>query len=93
MPYAPMPSSASTAGRWAPQLGEVFPHQLFESGRLNDAQAGPAIQLAHTMEGRAGGPRVFDESTYIGSEGTVTERADLAGLNLAQFPAILVEAR
>ena len=56
---------------------------------MNDAQAGPAIQLAHTMRDELVGPG-FDESTYIGSDG-LYGRADLAGLNLAQYPAILVE--
>ena len=32
----------------------------------------------------------FQPSTYIGSDG-LYGRADLAGLNLAQFPAVLVE--
>jgi N-acetylmuramoyl-L-alanine amidase len=32
----------------------------------------------------------LEESTYIGSDG-LYGRADLAGLNLAQYPAILVE--
>jgi N-acetylmuramoyl-L-alanine amidase len=56
---------------------------------LNDAQAGPAIELARTMRDElvASG---FDESTYIGSDG-LYGRADLAGLNLAQYRAILVE--
>ena len=34
--------------------------------------------------------RVCSPSTYIGSDG-LYGRADLAGLNLAQYPAILVE--
>jgi N-acetylmuramoyl-L-alanine amidase len=32
----------------------------------------------------------FEESTYVGSDG-LYGRADLAGLNLAQYPAILIE--
>jgi N-acetylmuramoyl-L-alanine amidase len=56
---------------------------------LNDAQAGPALQLANTMRDAlvAAG---FQPSTYIGSNG-LYGRDDLAGLNLAQYPAVLVE--
>ena len=70
-----------------PATGRGF-HVNYSSPPLNDAQAGPAIQLAHTMRDElvASG---FDESTYIGSDG-LYGRADLAGLNLAQYPAILI---
>jgi N-acetylmuramoyl-L-alanine amidase len=50
---------------------------------------GPSVQLAHAMRDalvQAG----FHPSTYIGSDG-LYGRADLAGLNLAEYPAILVE--
>jgi N-acetylmuramoyl-L-alanine amidase len=71
-----------------PPTGRGF-HVNYSSPPLNDAQAGPAIQLAHTMRDElvASG---YQESTYIGSDG-LYGRADLAGLNLAQYPAILVE--
>jgi N-acetylmuramoyl-L-alanine amidase len=71
-----------------PPTGRGF-HVNYSSPPLNDAQAGPAIQLVHTMRDElvASG---LDESTYIGSDG-LYGRADLAGLNLAQYPAILVE--
>jgi N-acetylmuramoyl-L-alanine amidase len=71
-----------------PASGSGF-HVNYSSPPLNDVQAGPAIQLAHTMRDalvQAG----FQPSNYIGSDG-LYGRADLAGLNLAQYPAVLVE--
>ena len=71
-----------------PASGSGF-HVNYSSPPLNDVQAGPAIQLAHTMRdalAQAG----FQPSTYRGSDG-LYGRNDLAGLNLAQYPAILVE--
>jgi N-acetylmuramoyl-L-alanine amidase len=71
-----------------PPTGHGF-HVNYSSPPLNDAQAGPAVQLADTMRDSlvAAG---LQKSTYIGSDG-LYGRADLAGLNLAQYPAILVE--
>jgi N-acetylmuramoyl-L-alanine amidase len=71
-----------------PASGRGF-HVNYSSPALNDAQAGPAVQLAHTMRDSlvASG---LQPSTYIGSDG-LYGRADLAGLNLAQYPAVLVE--
>lgn len=71
-----------------PSSGHGF-HVNYSSPPLNEIQAGPAVQLATTMRDAlvAGG---LLESNYIGSHG-LYGRADLAGLNLAQFPAILVE--
>lgn len=71
-----------------PASGSGF-HVNYSSPPLNDAQSGPAIQLAHAMRDalvQAG----FHPSTYIGSDG-LYGRDDLAGLNLAQYPAVLVE--
>ncbi|ORX04926.1 N-acetylmuramoyl-L-alanine amidase [Mycobacterium triplex] len=71
-----------------PASGSGF-HVNYSSPPLNDVQAGPAVQLAHTMRdalAQAG----FHPSTYLGSDG-LYGRADLAGLNLAQYPAVLVE--
>jgi N-acetylmuramoyl-L-alanine amidase len=71
-----------------PASGSGF-HVNYSSPPLNDVQAGPAVQLAHTMRDalvQAG----FHPSTYLGSDG-LYGRADLAGLNLAQYPAVLVE--
>lgn len=71
-----------------PASGRGF-HVNYSSPPLNDAQAGPAVQLAQTMRDSlvAAG---LQPSTYIGSGG-LYGRADLAGLNLAQYPAVLVE--
>ncbi len=71
-----------------PPSGTGF-HVNYSSPPLNDVQAGPAVQLAHTMRDalvQAG----FQPSNYIGSDG-LYGRDDLAGLNLAQYPAVLVE--
>jgi N-acetylmuramoyl-L-alanine amidase len=71
-----------------PPSGSGF-HVNYSSPPLNDAQSGPAVQLAHTMRdalAQAG----FHPANYIGSDG-LYGRADLAGLNLAEYPAVLVE--
>ncbi|WP_077080592.1 Rv3717 family N-acetylmuramoyl-L-alanine amidase [Mycobacterium numidiamassiliense] len=71
-----------------PASGSGF-HVNYSSPPLNDVQAGPAVRLAQTMRDalvQAG----LHPSTYIGSDG-LYGRADLAGLNLAQYPAVLVE--
>ena len=71
-----------------PPSGSGF-HVNYSSPPLNDIQAGPAVKLAHTMRDalvQAG----FQPSNYIGSDG-LYGRDDLAGLNLAQYPAVLVE--
>jgi N-acetylmuramoyl-L-alanine amidase len=71
-----------------PSSGQGF-HVNYSSPPLNDIQAGPAVALATTMRDAlvASG---LHESNYIGSQG-LYGRADLAGLNLAQYPAILIE--
>jgi N-acetylmuramoyl-L-alanine amidase len=71
-----------------PQTGRGF-HVLYSSPPLNDVQAGPSVRFAQIMRDQlqASG---FVPSTYIGSGG-LNPRADIAGLNLAQFPSILVE--
>jgi N-acetylmuramoyl-L-alanine amidase len=71
-----------------PPSGHGF-HVNYSSPPLNDVQAGPAVQLAHIMRdalAQAG----MQPSTYIGSDG-LYGRDDLAGLNLALYPAVLVE--
>jgi N-acetylmuramoyl-L-alanine amidase len=71
-----------------PASGSGF-HVNYSSPPLNAAQSGPAMQLAHTMRDalvQAG----LQPATYIGSDG-LYGRDDLAGLNLAEYPAILVE--
>ncbi|MCV7280933.1 Rv3717 family N-acetylmuramoyl-L-alanine amidase [Mycolicibacterium flavescens] len=71
-----------------PPTGRGF-HVLYSSPPLNDAQAGPAPRFAAIMRDQlqASG---FVPSTYIGSAG-LNPRSDIAGLNLAQYPSILVE--
>jgi len=71
-----------------PPWGHGF-HINYSAPPLYEAQAGPAVQLAAELRNQlvASG---FSESDYIGSAGLLG-RADLAGLNLAQFPAVLVE--
>ena len=71
-----------------PPNGSGF-HVNYSSPPLNDVQAGPAVQLAHAMRDalvQAG----FQPANYIGSDG-LYGRSDLAGLNLARYPAVLVE--
>lgn len=71
-----------------PASGHGF-HVNYSAPPLNDAQSGPSIQLATVMRDAlvAAG---MQPSTYVGSNG-LYGRADLAGLNLAEYPAILVE--
>ena len=71
-----------------PADGRGF-HVNYSNPPLNDAQAGPAVRFAEVMRSQlvAAG---FTPSTYRGSDG-LYGRADLAGLNLAQFPSILIE--
>jgi len=72
----------------APSSGHGF-HVNYSAPPLNGAQSGPAVQLATVLHDSlvAAG---LQESTYIGSQG-LYGRADLAGLNLAEYPAVLVE--
>ena len=78
----------SIHGDGGPPTGRGF-HVLYSSPALNDVQAGPAVRFASIMRDQlqASG---FVPSTYLGSGG-LNPRADIAGLNLAQFPSILVE--
>jgi N-acetylmuramoyl-L-alanine amidase len=71
-----------------PPSGRGF-HVNYSAPPLNQAQAGPALQFARIMRDqlRASG---LPSSNYIGQDG-LYGHADLAELNLAQYPAILVE--
>jgi N-acetylmuramoyl-L-alanine amidase len=71
-----------------PPDGRGF-HVNYSNPPLNEAQAGPAVQFAQVMRDQlvASGLR---PSTYRGTDG-LYGRADLAGLNLAQYPSILIE--
>jgi N-acetylmuramoyl-L-alanine amidase len=71
-----------------PPTGQGF-HVNYSSPPLNGAQSGPAIQLAHAVHD-ALVTSGLQPATYIGSGG-LYGRADLAGVNLAEFPAVLVE--
>lgn len=71
-----------------PPSGRGF-HVNYSSPPINEVQAGPAIRLAHTMRDALAAAGL-QPANYIGSNG-LYGRADLAGLNLAQFPAVLVE--
>jgi N-acetylmuramoyl-L-alanine amidase len=71
-----------------PSSGHGF-HVNYSAPPLNDAQSGQAMQLAAAMRDSlitAG----LQPSTYIGASG-MYGRSDLAGLNLAEDPAVLVE--
>jgi N-acetylmuramoyl-L-alanine amidase len=71
-----------------PPSGRGF-HVNYSSPPLNDAQRGPSVQLAHAIHDAlvAAG---YPPSNYVGSDG-LYGRADLAGLNFAEYPAVLVE--
>jgi len=78
----------SIHGDGGPPSGSGF-HVNYSSPPLDEIQAGPAVRLATTMRdalAAAGYPK----SNYLGSQG-LYGRTDLAGLNLARYPAILVE--
>jgi N-acetylmuramoyl-L-alanine amidase len=71
-----------------PPSGRGF-HVNYSAPPLNDAQAGPSVQFAQIMRDQLVGSGI-PAATYIGSNG-LYPRADLSGLNLAQYPSILVE--
>lgn len=71
-----------------PATGRGF-HILYSSPPLNTAQAGPSVQFARMMRDQLAASGL-PPSTYIGNAG-LNPRADIAGLNLAQYPSILVE--
>ncbi|MGH3832824.1 MAG: N-acetylmuramoyl-L-alanine amidase [Pseudonocardiaceae bacterium] len=72
----------------APPSGHGF-HVSYSNPPLNNSQGQPSAVLAQTLAKalRADG---FTAAGYIGSNG-LYPRSDLAGLNLAQIPAALVE--
>lgn len=71
-----------------PATGRGF-HVNYSHPPLNAAQAGPAVQLATAIRDAMAAAGI-PESSYLGSDG-LYGRADLAGLNLAEYPAVLVE--
>ena len=72
----------------APSSGHGF-HVNYSAPPLNAAQGEPSLRLAADMRDAlvAAGDT---ESTYLGTNG-LYGRSDLAGLNLAEYPAVLVE--
>lgn len=78
----------SIHGDGGPATGRGF-HILYSSPPLTAAQAGPSVQLARLMRDQLAASGI-PPATYIGTDG-LNPRADIAGLNLAQFPSILVE--
>ena len=71
-----------------PPTGRGF-HVNYSSPPLNSSQAGPSVQLARMMRDQLAAAGI-PPANYIGTDG-LNPRADLAGLNLAQYPAVLVE--
>ncbi len=71
-----------------PPSGRGF-HVNYSAPPLNQAQAGPALQYATIMRDQMQASGI-PPATYIGQNG-LNGRADLTGLNLAQYPAVLVE--
>jgi len=71
-----------------PENGRGF-HVNYSSPPLNQAQSGPAVQFAQTMRDQLQASGLVP-ATYIG-QGGLNGRSDLTGLNLAQYPSILVE--
>jgi N-acetylmuramoyl-L-alanine amidase len=71
-----------------PPDGRGF-HVNYSEPPLNAAQSGPAVRLAQVMAGQLAASGLTP-STYRGTNG-LYGRADLAGLNLAQYPSILIE--
>nr|WP_319435805.1 Rv3717 family N-acetylmuramoyl-L-alanine amidase [Mycobacterium sp. RTGN5] len=71
-----------------PPSGSGF-HVNYSAPPLNDAQSGLAMQLATAMRDTLNAHGLHP-ATYIGAAG-LYGRSDLAGLNLAAYPAVLVE--
>ena len=71
-----------------PPSGRGF-HVNYSAPPLNQAQAGPSLQYARIMRDQLQASGI-PPANYIGQDG-LYGRSDLAGLNLAQYPSILVE--
>jgi N-acetylmuramoyl-L-alanine amidase len=71
-----------------PATGRGF-HVNYSSPPLNAAQSGPSVQFAQTMRDQLQAAGLLP-ANYIG-QGGLYPRSDLTGLNLAQYPSILVE--
>ncbi|HUO37162.1 MAG TPA: Rv3717 family N-acetylmuramoyl-L-alanine amidase [Mycobacterium sp.] len=71
-----------------PATGRGF-HVIYSQPPLNTAQSGPAVQFARIMRDQLQNSGV-PPANYVGTDG-LYGRADLAGLNFAQYPAILID--
>jgi N-acetylmuramoyl-L-alanine amidase len=71
-----------------PATGRGF-HVNYSAPPLNDVQAGPAVQFAQIMRDQLQ-TSGLTPANYIG-QGGLYPRSDLTGLNLAQYPSVLVE--
>jgi N-acetylmuramoyl-L-alanine amidase len=71
-----------------PPTGRGF-HVNYSAPPLNQVQAGPSVQFARIMRDQLQSSGI-PPANYIGQDG-LYGRSDLAGLNLAQYPAVLVE--
>jgi N-acetylmuramoyl-L-alanine amidase len=71
-----------------PPTGRGF-HVNYSAPPLNQVQAGASVQFAQIMRDQLAASGI-PPANYIG-QGGLYGRSDLAGLNLAQYPAILVE--
>lgn len=71
-----------------PPSGRGF-HVNYSAPPLNQVQAGPSVQYARIMRDQMQGSGI-PPANYIGQNG-LYGRSDLTGLNLAQYPSILVE--
>jgi N-acetylmuramoyl-L-alanine amidase len=71
-----------------PPNGRGF-HVNYSAPPLNQVQAGPSVQFARIMRDQMQASGI-PPANYIGQDG-LYGRADLAGLNLAQYPSVLVE--
>lgn len=78
----------SIHGDGGPPSGRGF-HVNYSAPPVFPSQGDPSMRLATTMRDALAGAGLV-ESTYIGSAG-LYGRSDLAGLNLAEYPAVLVE--
>jgi N-acetylmuramoyl-L-alanine amidase len=71
-----------------PASGRGF-HVNYSAPPLNQVQAGPSVQYARIMRDQLQASGI-PPANYIGQNG-LYGRSDLTGLNLAQYPSILVE--
>ena len=78
----------SIHGDGGPASGRGF-HVLYSSPPLNQVQAGPSVRFAQAMRDQLVASGI-PAANYIGSDG-LDARSDIAGLNLAQYPSILIE--